>query len=162
MVKDKYSKKKLVKRMICEYRGYGKNDTRAGSHLIKQSDDKVVSTLTTFVDFNKVVVEEYVIEEPDETEIQDYEDLKKLVSKFNKSFKDDGFLSVISKNDIKTLKQIVKEAKKIIKEKDFVSVSSIKKKLLDTTYEIIGRTFENSDKETIDFINECNHYLISI
>ena len=46
------SNKKLI---MCEYTGYGKNDPREGSHLIKGGN--VASTLTTQSHFNKVVVE---------------------------------------------------------------------------------------------------------
>lgn len=51
--------KKAKKKIICEYHGYGKNDTREGSHLIQRIDKKVCSTITTLVSFNKVVVEIY-------------------------------------------------------------------------------------------------------
>lgn len=50
---------KPTKRFICEYVGYGTNDSRTGSHLKKQGNDKIVSTITCLVHFNKVVVEEY-------------------------------------------------------------------------------------------------------
>ena len=49
--------KKSKKRMICEYAGYGKNDERTGSHLKKQGNPDIVSTITCLVHFNKVVVE---------------------------------------------------------------------------------------------------------
>ena len=50
---------KLKDRFICEYAGYGKNDSRSGSHLKKQSNKDIVSTITCLVNFNKVVVEIY-------------------------------------------------------------------------------------------------------
>lgn len=57
MVKDKNWK--LKKRFICEYAGYGKNDSREGSHLKKRGNGDYISTITCLVHFNKVVVEVY-------------------------------------------------------------------------------------------------------
>ena len=55
--------KKLIKRYIAEYAGYGKNDPRSGSHLKKRNEKGVVSTITTLSHFNKVVVEIYEVDE---------------------------------------------------------------------------------------------------
>lgn len=56
-------KGKLVNRYIADYAGYGKNDPRKGSHLKKNSNPKICATMTTLVSFNKVVVEEYEIDD---------------------------------------------------------------------------------------------------
>lgn len=59
-------KGKLIEKYIAEYAGYGKNIAKTGSFLKKNSNPKVVNTLTTLVNFNKVVVEVYEIDEEDE------------------------------------------------------------------------------------------------
>ena len=58
-LKKMEKKGKLIERMVCEYHGYGSKDNRDGSHLIKHDNDKVCTTITTLVGFNKVVVEIY-------------------------------------------------------------------------------------------------------
>lgn len=57
-------KERVKKRHFYEYSGYGKHDDRKGSYLIKtKMNDKYISTLTTMVFFNKVVVEEIEIDD---------------------------------------------------------------------------------------------------
>lgn len=47
----------IKKQMICECAGFGKKDKRVGSHLKKQGNPDVISTLTCLCGMNKVVVE---------------------------------------------------------------------------------------------------------
>lgn len=52
------NKKQLIKKqMICECQGFGKTDIREGSHLKKQGNPDVISTITCLCGMNKVVVD---------------------------------------------------------------------------------------------------------
>lgn len=56
---DECDDMKLVDRYIVDHQGYGKEDPRQGSHMVKPSRKDVCTTLTTFCGLNKKVIEIY-------------------------------------------------------------------------------------------------------